>query len=242
MRLHPTPCAGADRSRRGAAVAGDRRGRQPRVGVPPAGARRARAGGAARAGGRVVGPPTPAPLPPLPPLPSLTTLPTRPESVTPRVYEPIRPAAAVTTVDLASRVVARPGGAVRSRCAAADPAGAGGAAAGDRGPRHVPQRHRRWRARWERPRGRRRPRHRVGRRRVPDAHRLRGRRSAGDRARIPSANPLPEGQTSNSVLPRVARASMAAWAAATSSSGHVWPIVGRSRPAAPSVSASSVRP
>jgi len=52
------------------------------------------------------GPPTPAPLPPLPPLPSLTTLPTRPESVTPPVYEPIRPAAAVATVDLASRVVA----------------------------------------------------------------------------------------------------------------------------------------
>ena len=47
-------------------------------------------------------------------------------------------------------------------------------------------------------------------------------------------------RTSSSVLPTVARASIAAWASAARSSGKRWPITGRRRPATASASALSV--
>jgi signal transduction histidine kinase len=102
VRLHPTPCAGVTAAVElpPSLVTGE-------VASPVSGYRPPVLDGHEPAGlPEPSGPPTPAPLPSLPPLPSLTTLPTRPESVAPPVYEPIRPTAAVTTVDLASRVVA----------------------------------------------------------------------------------------------------------------------------------------
>jgi signal transduction histidine kinase len=107
VRLHATPCAGVTAAVElppalvTGEVAGPVTGYRPAVLEEHAPAPLAGAAEPAEPSG----PPTPAPLPPLPPLPSLTTLPSRTESVTPPVYEPIRPPAPVT-VDLASRVVA----------------------------------------------------------------------------------------------------------------------------------------